>query len=102
MHARISDPNSSLAPPRRPRPPRGRTLFACGLLVAVLSISAGIALLRPAGGRAAAADIAHVPTRIADVNRVAAPWVSEQRFYPFSVVARGVHTRDDLEAAMEP
>ena len=98
MLPRISDPNPSLARPRRLRPLRRRTLFAGGLLVAVLSISAGIALLRPAGGPAAAVDTAYVPT---DVNRVAVPWVSEGRLYPFSVVARGVHTRDDLTAAME-
>ena len=101
MHPRISDPNPSLVRPRRLRPLRRRTLFAGGLLVAVLSISAGIALLRPAGGPAAAADIADVPTRIADLNRVAVPWVSEKHLYPFSVVARGVHTRDGLKAAME-
>jgi hypothetical protein len=76
-------------------------LIAGGLLIAVVSISATITLLRPAGGRAAAADISYAPTRIADVNRVDAAWDSEKHFYPFSVVARGVHTRVDLKAAME-
>ena len=100
MHARLFDPNPSHASPRRVRP-RARTLFAGGLLVAVLSISAGFALLRPAGERAGQADIASAPTRIADVNRVAASSVSERHLYPFSVVARGVHTLDGLKAAME-
>ena len=101
MHARLFDPNPSPASPRRVRPSRGRTLFAGGLLVAVLSISAGIALLRPAGGRAGQADISNAPTRIADVHRVAAPFVAERHFYPFSVVTRGVHTLDGLKTAME-
>src|SRR5687767_15685664 len=99
MHARLFDPNPSPASPRRLRPSRGRTLFAGGLLVAVLSISAGIALPRPAGERAGQADISNAPTRIADVHRVAAPSVAEGHFYPFSVVTRRVHPSGCLTTA---
>ena len=102
MDAATPRPNRSLASSRRTRPSRGVTLFAGGLIAAVLSMSgAGIALLTPARAASEPADIDYAPTRNVDVTRVAGPSSeSDGPFYPFSVVARGVHTLRDLKDEM--
>ena len=103
MDAATSRPNRSLASSRRTRPSRGLTLFAGGLIAAVLSMAgAGIALLTPAKAASEPADIDDAPTRNVEVTRVAGPSSeSDGPFYPFSVVARGVHTLHRLKEEMD-